>query len=165
MTNLKWAIPFIPLFFLLAACEKELSSVNSNELKAMPEGVATQPNGNAVAATEEDNAAMSFACGTPSFVSSQWYWSNGCNCNVKFKCGAVVNATLYTWEIHQVFSWGVDPIPFFVKNTTTNSWNWGGGYGQPDNFQVWVKAKCDSGGYGLFKKSVTIVPPLCCSQQ
>lgn len=158
-SSLKWAIiALTPVFFLLA-CEKETTNtglIQNEEAQAVRFASSVNEG-------EESMAAMSVACGTPANVSGQWYWSNGCNCNVKFKCGAVPQATLYTWEIHQVFSWGIDTDPFFVKNTTTNSWNWGGGYGQPEKFQVWVKAKCPS-GYGEIKKSVTIVPPPCCAQ-
>jgi hypothetical protein len=102
------------------------------------------------------------ACGTPASVQAIWYLNGGL-CQVRFTCGAVPNAILYMWEIHLVYGTWVDPTPYEVQNTSTPSWNWGGGYGgiNPDCFRVYVKAKCNS-GYGPFKKSTTKCPPSWC---
>jgi hypothetical protein len=102
------------------------------------------------------------ACGTPASIQTIWYLNGGL-CQVRFTCGAVPNATLYSWEIHVVYGSWVDPTPYEVQNTSTPSWNWGGGYGgiNPDCFRVYVKAKCNS-GYGPFKKSTTKCPPSWC---
>ncbi len=163
MKNLKWAIlALIPLFLVgvaIIGCQKEEATTTNLLQNEEAQAVRSASDLNGVA-TEEEIDAMPVACGTPSSVNVFWSTTVEGYCRVRFTCASVPTAQLYNWEIHLVYNGVVDPVPYVVKNTTGTTWNYGV-WGDPDCFQIWVRAKCPS-GFGQFKKSSTKCPSSNC---